>query len=346
MMSARPAVEIARRLLRMPLPDLKERAVERWEIAPAITRPVPPALFLPGQLDRIQGTEFGSMTEVVRDFEGGFETHEGSTLGFHLRDVDLVDGVLYSSGAVRHLRPKQRRRLAYKVPPEVAPGALYESWIGNRWFGTWLSDDCVAYPLAERYGSPVTTSLRPGGHVPRYEKLLGMTPRRTDHAHFEELTLFFDNANNDDRKARASQLRDKVMTAGPSSEHPGVFLLRGQTGERRVLLNEREIAEHLAATRGFSILDPSTASVEEIVAACARARVVAGVEGSHLSHGLMLMPPEATLLVLQPPNRVVSVLKIVTDRQGQGYAFVVGEGGRDGFTANRDEVERTLDLAL
>jgi capsular polysaccharide biosynthesis protein len=109
-------------------------------------------------------------------------------------------------------------------------------------------------------------------------------------------------------------------------------------------LNEAQIAEALMSRRGFKVLDPMKATVAEIIEACAGARVVAGVEGSHLVHGLISMPPDAALFVIQPPQRVLSVLKHATDRQGQRFSFVVASGGKDEFSVRLDEVERTLDL--
>ena len=37
--------------------------------------------------------------------------------------------------------------------------------------------------------------------------------------------------------------------------------------------------------RGFRIIDPSKTDVRTIAAACAGARAVVGIEGSHLAHG-------------------------------------------------------------
>jgi hypothetical protein len=227
----------------------------------------------------------------------------------------------------------------------VTSGAIYESWVGNRWFGTWLLDDCLAYRLAERFGQPVTTARAACGHAFEYELRLGMAPRRLERARFDELIVFRDFFNTADRKARADDFRRRLVGSAPPAVHPGVFLLRGQRGTRRVLANERALAEQLARTRGLRLLDPESSSVAEIVAACAGARVVAGVEGSQLVHGLMLMPPAATLLVLQPPDRVASVLKSATDRQGQRFAFVVGIGDQSAFRVDPGEVLRTLDLA-
>jgi hypothetical protein len=344
MLSFSPSIEIIKRILKISKTNLEEDAYERWEIHPENKHFIPSAVFLPDQLERMRGTEFASAAEIATSFHGGYEVLEAATLGFRIRNVDFVDGVLYSRHSTKHLRQRIRFCPAYRAPSDSISGALYESWLGNRWFGNWLADDCLTYRLAEQYGEPVCTTVTPTGHVPRYESLLDMKPRRVVSTHFHELTLFDDHSTNAGKMARAAELRDRIIGASAPSKHAGVFLLRGVTGDRRVLLNERALAERLSATRGFRILDPSTGSVEAIADACAGARVVAGVEGSHLTHGFMLMPPGAALLVLQPPQRVVAQLKVFTDRRDQIYAFVIGEGGSAEFSVNINEVEKTLDL--
>ena len=343
MIAFRPTLQALSRVAGNRLAGIETVAVERWEISPGEIRLVPSAIMLPGQLDRMVGAEFGTPETVRRDFIGGFETHEPPTMGYRLTDVDLIDGVLYGSGAQTHLRTRGQRLPIYRAPDAIPSASLYESWVGNRWFGNWLTDDCLAYPLAESYGNPVTT--RPAdGHVPDYEAQLGMTPTRVADAHFEELVIFSDHANNAGRRARAWMVRDRLIGRREIAEHPGVFLLRGRSGERRVLVNEMQIAERLARERGFRVLDPSRASVDAIVEACAGARVVAGIEGSQMSHGQIVQPPGSTFLALFPPDRVVSVMKMPADRQGQRFAAVIGEGGADEFRVSADEVLATLDL--
>lgn len=344
LISFRPARHVLRRALGGPFVDIEAAATDRWQIAPEERRWVRPALFLHTQLDLIRGVEFGTVDEVVRDFEGGFETTEPATHGFRLRNVDLVDGVLYCGEAARHLRRRARPRPAYWIGEEVATAALYESWIGNQWFGNWLLGDTLTYRLAEAAGAPVTTRMASSGHMARYEQLLGMTPRRLERARFEELTLFNDMSHNSHMADRARDFRDRVLQGKEFPSHPGVYLLRRAGGIPRTLANEAALTEMLAKRHGFTILDPMAVSVDEIAAACAGARVVAGIEGSHLCHGMMVMPDDACLLVLQPPYRVVSFLKAITDYRGQEFAFVIGNDGDEPFTVDLGDVERTLAL--
>lgn len=339
-----PGLATLRNLLGRAPADIAARATERWTLAPGGCVHVRPAKFLDGQLERIRGASFGTVADVIRDFRGGYDAPQAPTLGFRLKDVALIDGVLYSASTVRHLRRRLRRGPAAIVPRDHMTGSLYESWSGNRWFGNWLSDDCLAYPLAANHG-PVATSSphEPGRHRAAYELALGMRPRLLSSAWFDELFLFDDSAHNAFKRARAERLR-RQLVGGTVQEHPGVFLLRGSGGDPRVLANECGIADRLATKRGFRIIDVAHASLAQIIADCAGAAVVAGVEGSHLVHGLMLMPPRARLLTIQPPNRVVSVLKLVTDRQGQDFSLVIGVGPDACFRVDPDEIERTLDL--
>ncbi len=333
-----------RRAFGRELDDIEMSALERWEISPPERRWIGPARFLPDQLDRIRATAFGSKDTILRDFRGDFESSQEATIGFRLRQVDLIDGVLYAPHSSRHLRRRQHRMPFQFTPTEIVKGALYESWIGNRWFGNWLMNDCLTYRLAEQYGSPVTSGAQTKGHQAEYEQLLGMSPRRVGNVHFDELVLFRDSAHNGGSRERADDFRRRLVGPLDVTPHAGTYILRGSDGDKRLLRNERAIAEHLASTRGFRVLDPMRCSVEHIVATCAGARVIAGVEGSHLVHGLMVMPPEASLLVIQPPTRVVSVLKANTDRQGQTYAFVVGTGDESSFQVDIQDIDRTLDL--
>jgi hypothetical protein len=344
MISWRPALGMMSRLVGGATMDPEVVAHEWWRIAEPETRFVPPAILLPGQIERIRICEFGTIEEVILHLRGGFEMTEGATLGFALRDADLVDGVLYTGRARRTLRPDARARPFYAIPEERTSGVLYESWAGNRWFGNWLSDDCLCYALAERFGVPGTSVPASRGHAAEYEARLGQRPRRFSRVRFDELILLNDRANNADRRARATRMRARLLLRIDAPERPGVFILRGETGDRRLLVNEIEIADRLRDEHGFLVIDPTRLDVPAILAACAGARIIAGVEGSQLVHGLMVMAPEATLLTLQPPDRVTSVLKIATDRQGQGFAMLVGQGDKTGFHADWAEVTATLRL--
>lgn len=343
MFSLRPLTYRAGLLLGLGSGEMAAAADEHWQIAPGENRAVPSVIILPGQAERITRTEFTTLPLLMKSLDGDPAEEIAPTTAYRLSDVDIVDGVIYSHGVSLHLH-ERRHRMTLGHLEALDSGALYETWVGNRWFGNWLLDDCLTYRLAADIGQPITTMPARGGHVPRYEELLSISHRRIVDAHFDELVLFDDHANNSDRIARAQDMRQRLTDTAEASDPQGVFLLRGSSGDQRLLLNEAEIAERLHAQHGFHVMFAEDHSVDELAVACRSANVVAGVEGSQLNHGIAAMPPGGTLLTLQPPDRATTAMKLLTDRWQQRFAMVVGQGDAHSFSVSWDEVERTLDL--
>ncbi len=342
--SVRPLWNRVRAVAGLGRADFLAHAVERWEVAPGGETDFGPAVMLPGHLERITGTIFGSHEETIRGLRGESGKVAGPTVGYRFRDVDLVDGVLYRGGAEWHLRARQRGAMWLRWPEEAVSGALYECWAGNRWFGNWLMEDCTAWPLAAATGMAVTTVTAPKGHVPRYEEILGMSPRRVSDVHFDELLVFDDLANNASRMARAAAVRDRLRAGRRAEPFPGVWLMRGTTGDERLLVNEEEVAGVLAERRGFKVIWPERHAVDELLDLCAGARVVAGVEGSQLVHGLAVMAPGGTLFTVQPPDRTTAAMQVMSDRLGHRFALYVAEGDMRRFRVVPEEVMALYDL--
>ncbi|WP_323114627.1 glycosyltransferase 61 family protein [Pseudomonas guariconensis] len=340
-----------KRLARQVDISLKSIAEKSWDIAPGCLSFSPPAIALPGQLERVTGWEekrFYPYEHPARTMAGLGEVVQGPTRGYLLKNVWLIDGVLYKGRANFWLSQRPRAFPRVVVEHEIDRGAIYCSVNGNTWFGNWMVEDCVTYSLAADEGVPVTVGPSARFPIytqaPPYEEWLGMKPRRLSGAFFHELVLFDDFCNNRNKYLRFRAMGDKLLSRVSYQPHPGVFLLRGGDGDLRLLRNELELAEHLRRTRGFHVVDPLKSDVPSIVAACAGAQVVIGVEGSQLVHGVNVLQPGGALLALQPPNRFVSYYKYHTDRDSQHFAYVVGTPEGDGFRIDIEEVERTLDL--
>lgn len=334
---------LGHRITRREPRSIASVAAGSWEIAPAETTKVPRAYFLPGQLERVTGWAFTN-AHPGEEMEGGHTVTHAPTRAFVVNDAWLIDGVLYKGNACSHLRPRAHRIPRLHTTDRFERGAICCTPGGNRYFGTWLMDDCPLYALALAEGQPVTTDPPMSAHARAYEEIFEMRPARTRGAFFRELVVFEDIGQNRSKRARFAAMRDKVRARGPATPHPGVFLVRGRAGDRRVLRNEIEIAERLRDRRGFRIVDPMQCDVPTILEACIGARVIAGVEGSGMVHGLFGLEPGGAILTLQPPDRFVNVYKHLADRDDQRFAFVVGRPeGRD-FRVDPEEVERTLDL--
>lgn len=104
------------------------------------------------------------------------------------------------------------------------------------------------------------------------------------------------------------------------------------------------LAERLARERGYLVIDPLKASADELIEACGAARAIVGVEGSHLAHGILVAPPGAAIVPIQPPERVAATLKQLSDRLHQRFGLLVGEGGDNLFTLDWRDLAATLDL--
>lgn len=342
----RPFGARLRRLARLPQPEFFGPKAERVELSAAEAMRFPPALALPGQVERIADTMFASKSDTINVLTRTGVAHEGPTLAWHLRDVDLIDGVLYHGGGEYHLRRRQQRLGLARRPRAEASGPLYETWASNRWFGSWLMDAPLTYDLALAEGTPLTTEPSEAtGHRRRYKELLDMRPQRlAGDVHFAQLTLFDDTPNNSGKAARARRLRARLLEGRNISPLPGVFLLRGTSGDQRLLENEGELAERLAKERGFRVIDPMQVTVDELIEACAGAASIIGVEGSHLVHGITVAPDGAAVIPIQPPQRVAATLKQMTDRLNQRYGLLVAEGGDTRFRLAWEDLARTLDL--
>jgi len=331
------------KLRRGSVQSIEHAATRTWELAPGVTRIRPRAYFLPGQLERVTGWVFTDR-HPRHEMEGGVEEHHGPTLAAQLDDAWLIDGVLYKGAAVAHLRPRTSRWPQLSIDRELDCAAIYCTPQGNRWFGSWLIDDCARYELARREGVAVTTDQPISAHMRQYEAMLDMRPLRLKNAFIRRAVLFDDSGQNADKHLRFRRLRERLVARGEPPVHPGVFLMRGTAGDRRVLRNEQLLAEQLERTRGFRVLDPLKVDIATIVEACAGARVVVAVEGSALAHAAVAARTGAALLVLQPPDRFCNVFKHIADRDGHHFGFVVGLPEGQDFRIDADELERTLEL--
>jgi hypothetical protein len=353
-LSLRPAASFAWRQLGRVVGSrgatLAAVAQRSWDVAPGNMLTTLPALYLPGQLARVTGSVYGyhwsddaKPEPLEYQMAGGIERWQAPTRAFVLKDAWLVDGAVHKDGASHRVLPRSALLPLARVEHEVERAAVYATYDGSLFFGLWLQDDCALYPQAIRDGVPLTIAQLPYSHMGAYEQRLGMQPVRAAAAFLREAVVYDDRLQNEDKRRRCEGLRRTLLSGLDARAHPGVYIVRGSSGKARRLVNEAELAEHLRTKRGFRVAHV-TDDVDTILKACAGARVLAGVEGSHLAHGFMVLEQGAGVLVIQPPDRFSAVLKRTADRDRQRYGFVVALPEGDGFRVDIGEFERTLDL--
>ena len=170
--------------------------------------------------------------------------------------------------------------------------------------------------------------------------------RLVRNAYVDQVTVFVDQTHNKSRRLRYKILRSRLANKVPISfKEPNrrVYIRRGRTGERRILENENQI-ESFLQKNGFSIIDAESLSAEEIAFRTYNAKIVVGVEGSHLSHAQYSIADKGIFLVIQPPDRFSMVYKEFADCLGMKFAFVVGELTDNGFVLPLKNIQKILDL--
>lgn len=323
--------------------SLATLASRSWEVAPAIETQVPPALFDEQDLSRISGVAPpNSLANQVKKARGGLQRHS-ATLAHELHDAVLCGGHVFTKRLTFRIDTTPVPLFAPPIEQEFDAGVLANSHFGLRYFGHWLIDDLPRAIAAEQLGKPVSALQRPSAHQTDYLAALGIdmpTPRA---ARFKRLVILEDFGQNLYKRQRYGMLRETLRKRLRPSGGRKVMLLRGESGARRLLVNEQEVAAAMKA-RGFEVFDPLHARLEDMAAACLDAEVVLGVEGSQLANGVMWMKTTGTLVVIQPPQYFDMYFKGRCDCEGMRYAFIVAEPrSSDAFWLDINPLQRLLD---
>jgi hypothetical protein len=223
--------------------------------------------------------------------------------------------------------------------------AVSSTFMGSIYFGHWLRDDATLNVAVQSMAPTIHVARKAYSHEVGYRELLSLSERHVARGRFGDLILLDDWGQNEYKRQRYQELRARVRQQIPTRGHERVYLKRGRTsGQRgRDLLNADAI-ESTLVQQGFVVADPDKMSAREIATLSMEAKLIVGVEGSHLAHTIYPIAHAGTILVLQPPYRFNNVYKDVADAMGLNYAFVVGDADNVGFTIDPDRVKRTLDL--
>jgi hypothetical protein len=334
----------SRRLLRRGGLPVAAAARRSWIVHPAERARRPRALFLDGHLDRVEAFQEETTREAERARVLGGVVEHAAVRVHELPGAILAGGSVYAGGARVPLAPGSLLdAVSHRAPVVLDRAAVDCTWVGNRYFGHWLTDDCTLHLLARDLAPPIGVERAAYLQEEGYLRLLGLRSWKLSGARIGALLVFEDFAQGSHKRARYERLRAALAAHAGPRPAAGVYLRRGASGVHRPLANEVEIEARLAR-RGFAVVDPEATSAEELVRACAGAASVVAVEGSALAHGVLTVAPGGALVALQPPWRFNNVVKDYADCLGLRYAFTVGMRVEEGFRIDPDDLDRTLDL--
>ena len=338
-----PTPTVARLMQRVaPARSYRDISARSWPLAPGCTQHEPPALFEASDTARILGVaESSTLALQMSRVSGGLRQH-APTMAYRIRSASLCNGHVVRPNMVYRVGAGPMPWFASPSRPQLEAAVLACTAFGVKYFGHWLMDDMPLTLAARHLGEPISVLDHLSDHQQAYAALLGTEARSLLDAQIKELIVIDDVGQNSFKSQRLEELRSRLLKRYPAALSTKVMILRKNTGKSRLLVNEMEIAERLAE-QGFRILSPLEVCAEELVQACLGAQVVVGVEGSHLTHALVCMPPGGTLITLQPPHRFDAVIKDWCDCRQIRFGFVVGQPVQDGgFVVNYDQIDRLL----
>lgn len=316
------------------------------EVAPAtVVAPPPVPVYDEDELARVTAPDEMSTLESQMAWLAG-TTEFGPAVAHRLPPMWMVDGNL-AAGRFRWETSVERERLV--VPrseaPVVTDVAICSTPYGNRFFGHHLTDDLVTALVAGDLAEPVYSN--PPGALPvnigAYRKVCDIDLPAIWTARVEGCWVFEDAFLNDSKVERLEQMRTAITAGwGPGSDQERVYIRRGPSGVQRGPGNEAELVESLVAD-GWSVIEPEFMSTEEVARSLMDARLVAGVEGSQLSHTLLAAPRGSGMIKLMPPNRFNLLYKDFCDRLGIHFGFHVGAATEAGWDVDVEGAQRIID---
>lgn len=332
--------------------SLRSAAYRQEVLCAEETVKLQPAIFLPGQIDRVTGTIDESTTDIqILDATSEAWTC-APTIAYHISDAVLFDGSIYQGRFKSFMaaRSFSKAPSPSSEPQHLETVGLASSHLGSRYFAHWLVDDCIQYRLAEKYGQPLCLSGPVYPDKERYQTYLKQDWRPIDRARIDHLIVYQDfywlDPQNSLRRSQFRELRERARAHLTCKGRESlVYLRRGGTGTRRAVQNEEEILNVLKG-HGFIVVDIETDSLEHLLQTLANAKIVVSMEGSHAAHCAYSVPENCGLIFLQPPDRFVSFHRGWSESAGVRFGFVVGASAELGYSFSSSEILRTVDLML
>jgi Glycosyltransferase 61 len=344
-LSTAPYVRMAKRVLFGP-GTAKSASVREEVLFPEETTVTQPAIYLPGQLDRVTGgTEHQSVETEIKSMLAPTYRH-AATVAYHIKDAVIFDGSVYA-GNLKYFVAEKALFGSSAEPRHFKLGGLSSSTVGTSYFGHWLRDDCIQYLLAERTGAAICIGHTLSDHQRKYARYFGQDWTPTNRAVIDELVVYQDYAQNSLKRQRYEILSRHIAQRFPrqGSRQKLVYVRRGSTGVLRPIQNEAELQEALVK-HGFEILDVASDGLDRILETLRHAKLVVSIEGSQNTHCCFSLASGCGMLVLQPCDRFTSVHRHWTECVGVHFGFVVGDKSASGYQFSTFEVLSTVEKLL
>ena len=310
-------------------------------IAPAVREPVRPAVFVPEQIERVTKCAFNSTVPAEIDKLTATEALSAPPVALEFLNAAVFGGQIFCNG---------QRFLVSRLPPyRAALGpvrqfdelTLAQSHTGSTVFGHWLMDDCATREIQQVQGQSVAIT-RPGWvDCAAYERLFQHNWEEVPAFTARRLTLLTELGFSRDKAARHRRLRQRIRQTLPPGPGDIVYLARGPSGHVRGMANEPEVLSRMEAA-GVTIVQCEGGD-DSMLRRCLDARLIIGVEGSQLCHGIYLLAEAGGVLAIQPPDRFCNAHHDWSRHLGMAYGTVIGHPAEGGWTADPDEIVSMID---
>jgi hypothetical protein len=308
----------------------------------------PPAVFLPGELEKVRAMPFDGCINSEVDSLRGARRLIGATRRFQFRNAVIACGHVFTSNGTIWLSSTKRVG-TNAVSREYTSVSCRSSKVGSHFFGDWLRDDAATHLLIEDSSentNPIIGLRHPDWQdQDHYNRVLNQSYEQIDFAFVRDLTIFDDIHQNEHKAERLRRLRVKALAAQTPTNFNDICYLQREGGASRKYGNEDEVISILE-NRGVAIVRPGSASTADLMQSLAGARVVIGIEGSHLAHAMMVAKNGGGILVIQPPNRFMNSYYDWASAVGMRYGFVVADEGAGGHQVCVNRLLKTLDALI
>lgn len=320
----------------------------KWNYRPigaSVTMECRRAIFVPEQLDRVIACEWGRSLESEVDKLLATKCESSSLSVCELRDVWVLGGHIFHRDGRNLLRDAGLVDALSRTLESFDAVAIPNTYLGLRYFGHWLRDDCSGFECASDFGTMISVPLPDYRDAAGYSGMFGQVWQERKGFFAKRATFIADIGFSPEKAERLRVLRTRLRQKCKSQETPSlVFIRRGGTDPRRDPLNEIALIEQMSRV-GVQVVDGDR-PIAETIAAILDAEIIIGVEGSQLAHAVHLLRQNGGLVVLQSPYRFYNPHHEWCRMLGMSYGTVVGRAVDGGFEIDLCDVMQMVECVL